>query len=328
MPCCDQLLILDCCHAEKAFTQEHEGKSKFELFTSVGPKDDAPSPGRAGSFTAALNDVLRKLLKEHRNGFSTSKLYRELYHTLPAKRVRPHLFDLAKNTQERIWLRPLKTNHLPEIEGNVFLNVTIRLKVDEDTAEQPEILNVVMNRLAYKLQYLQDVDQIRFNSLSAPKARVQEFVRIVRIRQKLKPVIDKARQKIKLKKVKDIYRERADKKMDKPPLNAVKMFLDENPEQKRTGEINDWSSLELGPEPTWKMWLRWPEETSWTRYMTFGFFSLKYKLVIPKEFSFFSIILLSADRLLDLTICMLLVGALLAFLLLCGRIVFMEYSSF
>lgn len=285
-------------------------------------------PGRAGSFTAALNGVLRKLLSEHRKGFSTSQLYRELYHTLPAMRVRPHLFDLAKNTQERIWLRPLNITHLPESEGNVFLNVTIRLKVDEDTAEQRENLNVVMNRLAYRLQYLPDVDQISFEYLSAPKATLQEFVRIVQIRQKLIPIISRIRLKNKAKKFKDICRERADKRMNKPPPNAVKMFLEENPEQKRKSEINDWSRLELPPEPTRKVWLRWPEDTTWTRYMTFGCFSLKYKLDIPKEFPFFSIMLLSADRLLDLTICILLVGALLAFLLLGGRIVFMEYSSF
>lgn len=264
-----------------------------------------------GSFTAALNDALRKLLSKQHKGFSTSQLYRELYHTLPAKRERPHLFDLAKNTQERIWLRPMKTTHLPETEGDIFLNVRIRLKVDEDTAEQRENLNVVMNRLAYKLQYLQDVDQISFKSLSAPKARLQEFRRIVLIRQKWLPILERIRLNLRRKELKNMCRERANKQI---PSNAVKMFLEENPEQRRKGRINDWTGLELSPKPTRKGWLPWPEDTTWTRYMTFGFFSLNYKLDIPKEFSYFSIVTLSADRLLQLTVWILFVVALLAFL--------------
>ena len=329
MACCDQLLILDCCYAEKAFTKEHEGKSKFELFTSVGPQDEGAPPGRAGSFTAALNVVLEKLLKEHRKGFSTSQLYRELYHTLPATPPeRPHLFDLARNTQERIWLRPLKIAHSSEPEGDIFLNVTIRLKVEEDTAEQPENLNVVMNRLAYKLQYLQNVDQISFKYLSAPKARLQEFSRMVLMRQKMMPILDRARVRIKAKILKDICKERAYKMLDIPPPNAIKMLLEETPEQRRKGKINDWSRLELRPSPARKVWLRWPGHTTWIRYMTFGSFSLNYKLDIPKGFSLFSIKVLSADRLLDLMICILLVGASLAFLLLCGRMVFIEYFSY
>lgn len=311
LACCDQLLILDCCHSEKAFTRGHEGKSKFELFTSVGPDDEGPPPGREGSFTAALNDVLRKLLSKHQKGFSTSQLYRELYHTLPAKRERPHLFDLAKNTQERIWLRPMKTTHLPETEGDIFLNVTIRLKVDEDTAEQRENLNVVMNRLAYKLQYLQDVDQISFKYLSAPKARLQEFRRIVLMRQKWLPILERIRLKLRRKEL-NMYR---DNKLIDIPSTTVKMFLEENPEQRRKGKINDWSGLEPGPKPTRKGWLPWPEDTTWTRYMTFGCFSLNYKLDIPKGFSYFSIIRLSADRLLGLTVWILFFCALLVFLL-------------
>lgn len=226
---------------------------------------------------------------------------------------RPHLFDLAKNTQERIWLRPLKITQLPETEGDIFLNVTIRLKVDEDTAEQRENLNVVMNRLAYKLQYLQDVDQISFKYLSAPKARLEEFRRIVLIRQKWLPLLERIRLRLRGKELKKICKKRANKQMENPPTNAVKMFL-ENSEQRRKDRINDWSGSELDLKPTRKVWLPWPEGTTWTRYMTFGFFSLKYKLDIPKDFSYFSIILLSANRLVELMGGILFAGVLLALL--------------
>lgn len=239
-------------------------------------------------------------------------------------RERPHLFDLAKNTQERIWLRPLQIAHSSEPDGNIYLNITIRLKVDEDTAEQPENLNVVMNRLAYRLQYLQNVVQISFNELSAPKERLLAFTRMVTTRQKMMPVLDRARVRIKARMLKDICKERAGKRLDKPPPNAIKMFLEETPEQRRQVEINDWSRLKLRPSPTRNFWLRWPGDTTWIRYMAFDAFSLNYKLDISKGFSLCSIIVLSADRLLDLMIRILLVVASLAFLLLCGRMVFME----
>lgn len=328
MACCDQLLILDCCYAEKAFTKEHEGKSKFELFTSVGPHDEGAAPGRAGSFTALLNAVLEKLLKENRKGFSTSQLYRELYHSVPATlRERPHLFDMAKNTQERIWLRPLKIAHSSEPDGDIFLNITIRLKVEEDTAEQPENLNVVMNHLAYKLQYLEHVGQISFKYLSAPKARLKEFGRIVLMRQKLIQILDNARVRIKAKALKGALKERIDKGLEKPPANAVIMTLEPTPEQRRKGEINDWSHLEPWTSAARKEWLRWPGDITWRRYMTFGSFSLDYSLSITTRFSIFSIMVLPADKSLDLIICILLVVASLAFLLLCGWMVFMQYLS-
>lgn len=185
-----------------------------------------------------------------------------------------------------------------------------------------------MNRLAYKLQYLQNVDQISFKYLSAPKARLQEFRRMVLMRQKLMHVLDRARVRIKAKELKDICKERSDKRLELPPSNAIKMLLEETPEQRRKGEINDWSRIVLPPSPARKVWLRWPGDITWRRYMTFGSFSRNYKLDIPKEFSLFSIIMLPADRLLDLMICILLVGASLAFLLLCGRMVLIEYFSF
>lgn len=162
-----------------------------------------------------------------------------------------------------MWLRPLQTTHLPDTEGDIFLNVTIRLKVDEDTAEQPENLNVVMNRLAYKLQYLQDVDQISFKYLSAPKARLRDFRRIVLIRQKLLPFVEKIRLNLRRTEIKNICKERANKRMEIPPPNAVKMILEENREQKRKGETNDWSPLELELKATRKVWLSWAEYTVW-----------------------------------------------------------------
>lgn len=273
--------------------------------------------------------MLERLLKEHRKGFSTSQLYRELYHSLPAKPTeRPHLFDLAKKTQERIWLRPLQIAHSSEPDGDILLNVTIRLKVEKDTAEQPENLNVVMNRLAYRLQYLPNVDQISFKYLSAPKARLQEFRRMVLMRQKMMRVLDSARVRLKAKVLKDICKERPDKRLEKPPFNAIKMFLEETPEQRRMGEANDWSSMELPPSPARKVWLRRTGDSTLRRYINFGSYSLNYKLDIPKGFSLFSITMLPTDRLLDLMICILLVGASLAFLLLCGLMAFIEYFSF
>ena len=81
LPACDQLVILDCCFAAKAFAREHIGKRKFELLTSAAHDARSPAPHYPTSFTKTLTDALRSLLKKNPKGFCTSDLYREAYHT-------------------------------------------------------------------------------------------------------------------------------------------------------------------------------------------------------------------------------------------------------
>lgn len=243
LPACDQLLIVDCCFAAKAFVRQHIGKRKFELLTSAGPREKVPSPKMPGSFTKCLNEVLKKLLSSHPRGFSTSHLYRELYHAIPFQPEtlpRPLLFDQARHSYGKIWLRPQQVAYAPqkanEEDPSTHLKLTLRLNSEPD--------NVLMNELAMALQYLPHVDQVRFDSLYAPKRQIESFMKLIMQTQKLRPLIRKLHAKRRLKKVMAINQ---DEPVKSPP-SMVKMLLEQ---EQKNQSLCDWSSAikEDGPSP-------------------------------------------------------------------------------
>ena len=187
-------MILDCCYAARAFTREHIGKRKFELLASSPPDSRSPAPHLAWSFTRALHQTLKRLLETNPQGFYTSHLYREVYHTMPAAppvdsshvpRPKPLLFDQARHSFGRIWLQPQDmTNRPPKPPGDGrYLKLTFRLNADPDLA--------VMNELALQLQFLPHVDQIRFEDLAAPREQITNFMRSVLLATKIRPLIRK-----------------------------------------------------------------------------------------------------------------------------------------
>ncbi len=142
-------MILDCCYSARAFTQEHIGKRKFELLTSAAHNLTSPAPKFPHSFTRALHDTMKRLLEENPKGFCTSHLYREVYHTIPdSTNPKPLLFDQARHSFGRIWLRPQVQSDKPPKAANEgrYLKLTFRLN------EKPDL--AVMNELALNLQYL------------------------------------------------------------------------------------------------------------------------------------------------------------------------------
>ena len=188
LPNCDQLMILDCCYSARAFTRKHLGKRKFELLTSSAHDKQSPAPHLPNSFTRALYEALKRLLTENPNGFCTSHLYREVYHTLPTGKkydTRPLLFDQARHSLGRIWLRPQMVMEKPPRAKNdgSYLKLTFRLNKDPDLA--------VMNELALQLQYLPHVDRIRVDDLYAPKEQISDFMRLVFLAVKLRPLVQK-----------------------------------------------------------------------------------------------------------------------------------------
>lgn len=168
LPRCDQLMILDCCYAAKAFAREHVGKRKFELLTSSAHDLQSPAPYLEHSFTRALYEAMKRLIKENPKGFTTSHLYREVYHTMPATtpkqkpNPKPLLFDQARHSLGRIWLRPqVLSDQAPKAtDEERYLKLTFRLIGSPDLA--------VINELALHLQYLPHVDQVRFEDLYTP----------------------------------------------------------------------------------------------------------------------------------------------------------------
>lgn len=196
LPSCDQLIILDCCFSARAFGPNHIGKRKFELMTSAAHNQESPAPKWPNSFTRALHVTLKRLLKDNPKGFCTSHLYREVYHNMPkTDSPRPHLFDQARHSFGKIWLRPQVQSPLPPkaVGDGRYLKLKFRLN------EKPDL--AVMNELALHLQYLPYVDQIKFEDLCAPKEQIQDFMKMVVQAQKLKPLIRKIHARRQLRKV-------------------------------------------------------------------------------------------------------------------------------
>lgn len=218
LPRCDQLMILDCCYSARAFTHEHIGKRKFELLTSAAHNLTSPAPKFPHSFTRALYDTMIRLLKENPKGFCTSHLYREVYHTIPdATNPKPLLFDQARHSFGRIWLRPqVQFDRPPKAadEGR-YLKLTFRLN------EKPDL--AVMNELALHLQYLPHVDQVRFDDLYAPKEQIANFMNTVVQASKLKPLIRKIHARRQLRKVAGL----TGQKREETPSSLIKLHLEQ-----------------------------------------------------------------------------------------------------
>ena len=232
LPACDQLLILDCCFAAKAFAREHIGKRKFELLTSAAHDARSPAPHYPNSFTKTLTDALRSLLAANPKGFCTSDLYREAYHTIPLDpaTTKPLLFDQSRHNFGKIWLMPQVLSDQPpktssEDEEGTFLKLTFRLNKNPDLA--------VMNELALNLQYLPYVDQIKFEDLYAPKQQIQSFMRAVMQAQKIRPLIRKLQAKRRLQKVTEL---KAGGNKPKAPDSLLKLHLEQNHHS-----VYDWS---------------------------------------------------------------------------------------
>ena len=143
------------------------------------------------------------------------------------KTPKPLLFDQARHSYGRIWLRPqVVTDKAPKVtqEGR-FLKLTFRLNENPDLA--------VMNELALSLQFLPHVDQIRFEDLYAPREQITDFMRWVYLASKLKPLVRRLHARRQLRKIRAL----AEQSKEKPPQSMTKMRLEHNHHS-----TCDWSS--------------------------------------------------------------------------------------
>lgn len=287
LPACDQLVIADCCFAAKTFGPVHIGKGKFELLTSGGPEDRVPSPRMEASFTKALNKVLVELLEKNPEGFSTSQLYREIYHRWTCGKVKPFLFDQSRRSHDKIWLRPQAKSKIGKDinqgSGGTLLNLTLRLN------GEPE--NVMMNQLALALQYIPNVDEIRFDKLYAPRQQIEDFMLRVIQAKKLRPLMRAMYAKRQLKKFKTLL-------SSQDSINSSNKFVNLWLDQK-THSTYDWSSATTDARSTpsfihqdRKKSFTWPANRgmrrSNTRSWSNRLFSIDYKLSIPDHESLIS----------------------------------------
>jgi hypothetical protein len=197
----DILLIIDCCYASKAFLSERHGRRKFELLASS--MSMSPSPGKPGSFTAALIKVLAHLLDEpkHRNGFSTSLLYSRLFHHPDLARYKPLLFDQSQFDYGKIWLRPQKSP--ADTQGLVqSSDVTLDLKIHLNLTKRDPI-GLAMNELAKALKYLPHVHYIDYEELHAGDEEVAMFQQALSRASNVKKAIRLLRNRVKERKKKE-----------------------------------------------------------------------------------------------------------------------------
>ena len=183
LPRCDQLVILDGLRYLKAFTGRTVKNRKFDLLASAGFNVAGSGANLLLWLTRTLTDVLERLLKENPKEFSTSDIYRELYYaSLFDKPCVPLLFDQAQNDLGRIWLRPQVQQAPPESQGDHrYLKLELKLVGD------PEIS--MMNEIAFYLQRLSHVEQVKFERLSLPREPLTDFMRMVVQAQKIRPLI-------------------------------------------------------------------------------------------------------------------------------------------
>ena len=229
-PSCDQLLIIDCCYAARAFVREPTGKQKFEILSSAAEKAIVPSPRQPGSFTTCLTATLRKLIQDNPKGFCTSQLYRELYHH-EGIYARPWLFDSARQDHGKIWLRPQRptTFQSPQEElGETCVNLTLRLQ------NTPDALTI-LNQVALKLQYLPHVDQVRFENLYAPKRKVEKLRGFIKQVHKLRPLVRKLHARRRMKRIREMLTKEDSKTFGR---SFAKLLL----ELGDTRPAYDWSS--------------------------------------------------------------------------------------
>ena len=191
-----------------------------------------PSPGEVGSFTKCFNEVLLRVLDKNPNGFSTSHLYRELYHAIPRDiKHRPLLFDQARHSHQKIWLRPQKETYVPlkssDSEAAAQLKLTLQLRTPLDGN-----MNALMHELAVQLQYLPHVEKIRFEDLYAPRQKIEDFMSMIVRSQKLRPLI----RKLYIKRKRKELLAKNENDQVKPPHRVVDMLL--RPKQQHY----DWSS--------------------------------------------------------------------------------------
>ncbi|OCL11264.1 hypothetical protein AOQ84DRAFT_195078 [Glonium stellatum] len=211
IPDADILLVIDCCFAAQAFARQEVGKRKFELLSSTPPNRPARGPDQ-GSFTKVFTDLLESLLEEHPKGFSTSKLYREIYFRQHST-LKPFLFDQSPFNYSKIWIRPINVESKPSpTDGSMDeprATIDLRLRMSRMPDQKME--------------------------LRAPDTQLAEFIVGLNKARVLKPLVAKLRRKLAIKRMKQQGIETPPDYVNAPhnsPLNT----------QPRYSMLHDWSA--------------------------------------------------------------------------------------
>jgi hypothetical protein len=231
IPDADIFLVIDCCHAAQAFARQEVGKRKFELLSSTPPDKRARGPSQ-GSFTKAFTDLLEHLLKDFPQGFSTSKLYREIYfqqHTT----LKPFLFDQSPFDFGKIWLRPMSPDEKPSLKNDPGSESRATIDLRLHMTKMPDQLMV--SELAKAMQYLPYVEELQFEDLRAPDAQLAEFIVGLNKARVLKPLVAKLRRRLAVKRMKQ-------QGIDVSPSSAPAPHKSPLNTRPRNSPLYDWSA--------------------------------------------------------------------------------------
>ncbi|KAK8214215.1 hypothetical protein IWZ01DRAFT_540104 [Phyllosticta capitalensis] len=233
VPDTDTLLIVDCCYAAHAFSKNQQGKRKFELLSCVPAEEQALGPGHASSFSVALKWALTVLRDEYKlRGFTTSDLYRKVYFKSPLPK-KPFLFDCSSKNYGNIKLVPFPPKSGtpamtpdPEQSSPVFVDLRFQLSMVPNQS--------IMQELASHMQYIPYVHKMEFKNLSAPEAKLQDFMEDVIRAQRIKPLLKKIRVR---REAIRINRQKEDG-MQISPIQRQNSF---GPLPQRNSELHDWT---------------------------------------------------------------------------------------
>lgn len=235
LPDTDILVILDCCYAARAFSRNEMGRRKFELFSATPPLMMAKGPEHHGSFTKVFTRTLARLLEDSPEGFSTSKLYREVYFNQDDKR-KPFLFDQSPFDYGKIWLKPFPRMKQPEATSTRGREPKITIDLQLQLSSMPDQL--MMNQLARAMQYLPHVRRLGFQHLHAPEEELKEYMRGLKQAMVLKPLVAKLRRRLAQKRLRKQGMEVSLDDRECPSQSPLNTKLRDN-------SLNDWSTSQL-----------------------------------------------------------------------------------
>ncbi|KAK7623227.1 hypothetical protein IWX48DRAFT_371466 [Phyllosticta citricarpa] len=207
----DTLVIVDCCYAAHAFSENKYGKRKFELLSGVPPEVKALGPTHASSFSGSLQRALSFLRKKHDlDGFTTSDLYREVYFASPLSK-KPFLFDCSSKNFGYIKITPFpprsgtpQTTPKPKGSSPIFVDLRFQLSELPDPG--------IMTELASHMQV-----------------------------QMIKPLLNK----IRMKREKERLRRQKEDGMRISPIQRQNSF---GPLSRRNSELHDWNNYKRPEE--------------------------------------------------------------------------------
>ncbi|KAF2213856.1 hypothetical protein CERZMDRAFT_83296 [Cercospora zeae-maydis SCOH1-5] len=231
----DILVITDCCHAALAFGQAEVGKHRFEIITATGPEQETDAPNGMKSFTKILCRALRELAHEPA-GFTTSKLYRNVYHKADGNR-KPFLFDQSIHDWGRITMQPLRTfseairdDWQPSAQGDACLHLELRMRA------KPKLKT--MNDLARAMQFLPHVKEVTFRKMHAPRLEIEGFMKGVTQAMKVRPLITRLRKRLEEKRLAQA-RVRTGLKTPSPAVSHPPLLYNWNGSRKHPQDPND-----------------------------------------------------------------------------------------